>query len=151
MKTDWRRVWSGFERWVREETVGVVEWLTQKRRIQVFVKKHTKEHATINWRRTWREFDRWIDERPGIGRFPWATQKRKIQGLVKKYTEEALFGCPECGKGSVKSKVFSNYKTTIKGESVVVPKAAIGVCDQCGAKSFSAKEYKRWEQKVTDE
>lgn len=53
--------------------------------------------------------------------------------------------CEECGKGTVKEKVFENYRTKIKGYSFVVDKAVIGVCDRCGAKHFDANETKRWE------
>src|SRR4030042_1206303 len=54
--------------------------------------------------------------------------------------------CEECGKGTVKEKVFENYQTKIKGYPFVVDKAVIGVCDQCGAKHFDANETKRWEE-----
>lgn len=53
--------------------------------------------------------------------------------------------CEECGKGTVKEKVFENYRTKIKGYLFVVDKAVIGVCDQCGAKHFDSNETKRWE------
>jgi len=53
--------------------------------------------------------------------------------------------CEECGKGTVKEKVFENYRTKIKGYPFVADKAIIGVCDQCGAKHFDANETKRWE------
>jgi putative zinc finger/helix-turn-helix YgiT family protein len=53
--------------------------------------------------------------------------------------------CEECGKGTVKEKVFENYRTKIKGYPFVVDKAVIGVCDQCGAKHFDSNETKRWE------
>ena len=52
--------------------------------------------------------------------------------------------CEECGKGTVKKKVFENYQTKIKGYPFVVDKAVIGVCDQCGARHFDANETKRW-------
>ncbi|OGW16242.1 MAG: hypothetical protein A3G93_00925 [Nitrospinae bacterium RIFCSPLOWO2_12_FULL_45_22] len=54
--------------------------------------------------------------------------------------------CEECGKGTVKEKVFENYRTKIKGYPFVVDKAIIGVCDRCGAKHFKANETKRWEE-----
>lgn len=53
--------------------------------------------------------------------------------------------CEECGKGTVKAKVFENYRTKIKGYPFVVDKAVIGVCDQCSAKHYDANETKRWE------
>ncbi len=53
--------------------------------------------------------------------------------------------CEECGKGTVKEKVFENYRTKIKGYPFVVPEAKIGVCDNCGAKHFDSNETKRWE------
>jgi len=54
--------------------------------------------------------------------------------------------CEECGKGTVKKKVFENYKTKIKGYPFVVDKAVIGVCDQCGARHFDANEAKHWKE-----
>ena len=54
--------------------------------------------------------------------------------------------CEECGKGTVKKKVFENYQTKIKGQPFVVDKAVIGVCDQCGAKHFDANETKHWKK-----
>ena len=54
--------------------------------------------------------------------------------------------CEECGKGTVKKKVFENYQTKIKGYPFVVDKAVIGVCDQCGARHFDANETKRWKK-----
>jgi putative zinc finger/helix-turn-helix YgiT family protein len=56
------------------------------------------------------------------------------------------YTCEECGRGTVKEKVFENYRTKIKGYPFVVDKAVIGVCDQCGAKHFDANETKRWEE-----
>jgi putative zinc finger/helix-turn-helix YgiT family protein len=53
--------------------------------------------------------------------------------------------CEECGKGTVREKVFENYRTRIKGYPFVVDKAVIGICDQCGAKHFDSNETKRWE------
>lgn len=53
--------------------------------------------------------------------------------------------CEECGKGSVKVKVFENYPTKIKGYPFVVDNAVIGVCDRCGGKHFDANETKRWD------
>ncbi len=53
--------------------------------------------------------------------------------------------CEECGKGTVREKIFENYKTKIKGYPFVVDKAVIGVCEQCEAKHFDANETKRWE------
>ena len=50
----------------------------------------------------------------------------------------------ECGRGTVKKKVFEDYQTKIKGYPFVVDKAVIGVCDQCGARHFDANETKRW-------
>jgi ribonuclease HIII len=55
------------------------------------------------------------------------------------------YKCEECGKGTVKKAVFHDYKTKIKGYPFVVPEAIIGVCDNCGAKHFEARETKRWE------
>ena len=40
MKTDWRRIWRDFEKWINEKTVGVVPWPIQKRQIQRLVTKH---------------------------------------------------------------------------------------------------------------
>lgn len=54
--------------------------------------------------------------------------------------------CEECGKGTVKEKLFENYRTKIKGYPFVVDKAVIGICDNCGAKHFDANETKRWEE-----
>jgi len=54
--------------------------------------------------------------------------------------------CQECGKGTVREKVFDNYRTKIKGYPFVVDKAVIGVCDQCEAKHFDPNETKRWEE-----
>ena len=52
--------------------------------------------------------------------------------------------CEECGRGTVKKKVFEDYQTKIKGYPFVIDKAVIGVCDQCGARHFDANETKRW-------
>lgn len=54
--------------------------------------------------------------------------------------------CEECGKGTVKEKVFENYQTKIKGYPFVVSEAVIGVCDNCGAKHFDSTETKHWEE-----
>ena len=58
------------------------------------------------------------------------------------------YKCEECGKGTVKPTVFHDHKTRIKGYPFVVPEAIIGVCDNedCGAKHYSARETKRWEE-----
>jgi len=56
--------------------------------------------------------------------------------------------CEECGRGTVKKKVFENYQTKIKGYPFVVDKAVIGVCDQCGARHFDANETKRWRKNL---
>jgi putative zinc finger/helix-turn-helix YgiT family protein len=53
--------------------------------------------------------------------------------------------CEECGKGTVREKTFRDYPTKIKGYPFVVDEARIGICDQCQAKHFNAKETKRWD------
>lgn len=54
--------------------------------------------------------------------------------------------CEECGKGTVKAKVFDNYRIKIRGYPFVIDNAVVGVCEQCGAKHFNANETKRWEE-----
>lgn len=54
------------------------------------------------------------------------------------------YPCPECGKGTIRPTRVQNYKTRIKGQPFVVDEAVIGICDQCGEKTFNAKEIKRW-------
>jgi len=60
----------------------------------------------------------------------------------------AFFGyaCPECGQGTVQATKFQNYKTKIKGYPFTVKEAVIGVCSNCKARHFTAKETKRWEE-----
>ena len=47
------------------------------------------------------------------------------------------------GEGT-KPRTISNYSTRIDGVPFVVDAAVVGVCDQCGAKYFNARESKRW-------
>ncbi|HIC90880.1 MAG TPA: helix-turn-helix domain-containing protein [Syntrophaceae bacterium] len=56
------------------------------------------------------------------------------------------YTCEECGKGTVIPMEFKGYKTRIKGYPFVVDQAIIGVCENCGARHFSARETKRWEE-----
>ena len=62
-------------------------------------------------------------------------------------TTELLFEypCPECGRGTVKTRVCT-AKTKIRGYPFVVDDALIGVCDQCQADSFAPEETRRWEE-----
>ncbi|MDP6041391.1 MAG: type II toxin-antitoxin system MqsA family antitoxin [Candidatus Latescibacteria bacterium] len=60
------------------------------------------------------------------------------------------YPCPECGKGTILPTRIQNYKTRIKGYPFVVDEAVIGICDQCGTKTFNAKEMRRWEKKYQD-
>ncbi len=46
----------------------------------------------------------------------------------------------------VQTTHIHNYKTKIKGYPFVVDEAVIGVCDQCGARSFAPEETKRWDE-----
>ena len=46
----------------------------------------------------------------------------------------------------VQTAHIHNYKTKIKGYPFVVDEAVIGVCDQCGARSFAPEETKRWDE-----
>ena len=52
--------------------------------------------------------------------------------------------CEECGEGTVREKVITNYRTKIKGYPFVVPRAIIGICDSCGAKHYDSNETKKW-------
>lgn len=54
--------------------------------------------------------------------------------------------CEECGRGTVREKIFHDYQTKIKGYPFVVSEAKIGICDKCQAKHFNSKETKRWEE-----
>lgn len=56
------------------------------------------------------------------------------------------YACPECGNGTVQASKIQNYKTKIKGYPFVVDEATIGICDNCSARHFSARETKRWEE-----
>lgn len=38
-RVNWRAVWKAFKRWVDEDTVGVVPWPDQKRKIQSLVRR----------------------------------------------------------------------------------------------------------------
>src|SRR5229473_4032939 len=57
-----------------------------------------------------------------------------------------MFGykCDKCGHGVVKANKVPKYETKIDGIPFSVENALIGVCDQCGAKYFNARETKRW-------
>ncbi len=59
-----------------------------------------------------------------------------------------MFGykCDKCGKGTVRAKKVRNYATRIDGVPFAVENAMIGVCDQCEAKYFNARETKRWRE-----
>jgi len=69
-----------------------------------------------------------------------------ISSLLRMKRGDSMFGysCQECGRGIVKPTVIKHYKTKFSGYPFVVPEAAIGICDVCGAKHFSAEERKRW-------
>ena len=59
-----------------------------------------------------------------------------------------MFGyeCEECHEGTVRETVFPEYNTRFENVPFVVPDAVIGVCDNCGGRHFSAKEYRRWRE-----
>lgn len=59
-----------------------------------------------------------------------------------------MFGyrCQECGKGIVKPTKIHNYQTKFAGYPFIVDEAIIGICEQCGAQHFSARERKRWKR-----
>jgi len=54
------------------------------------------------------------------------------------------YKCDKCGQGAVKANKVRKYETKIDGIPFSVENAVIGVCDQCGAKYFNARETKRW-------
>jgi len=59
-----------------------------------------------------------------------------------------MFGyeCEECHDGTVRETVFPEFETRFENVPFVVPGAVVGVCDNCGARHFSAKEYRRWRE-----
>jgi len=60
------------------------------------------------------------------------------------------FRCQECHKGTVRAETRKDYPVKIQRIPFVVPKATIGVCDNCGAEYFDGSELKRW-RKVLEE
>lgn len=54
------------------------------------------------------------------------------------------YKCQECGQGTVRERVFHEYKTKLKGYPLTVEEAHVGVCDQCGAQHFDPNETIRW-------
>jgi len=59
-----------------------------------------------------------------------------------------MFGykCDKCGKGIVRTRQFQSYETKIDGIPFTIENAVIGVCDQCGARYFNAREIKKWRE-----
>lgn len=56
------------------------------------------------------------------------------------------FRCQECHKGTVRAETRKDYPVKLQRIPFIVPKAAIGVCDNCRAEYFDAREYKRWKK-----
>jgi DNA-binding transcriptional regulator YiaG len=56
------------------------------------------------------------------------------------------YSCDKCGKGVVRSNRVSNYQTKIDGTPFTVDSAVIGVCSNCGARYFNARELKSWRE-----
>jgi hypothetical protein len=56
------------------------------------------------------------------------------------------YSCDTCGTGTVRLRYFKNYEARRKDVRWVIPRAKIGVCDKCGDRCYSAKEFKRWER-----
>lgn len=54
------------------------------------------------------------------------------------------YKCNKCGQGVVRANKVRKYETKIDGIPFSVENALIGICDQCGAKYFNARETKRW-------
>lgn len=57
-----------------------------------------------------------------------------------------MFGykCEKCKQGVVTASKIRQYDTKIDGIPCSIENAVIGVCDQCGAKYFNARETKSW-------
>jgi DNA-binding transcriptional regulator YiaG len=54
------------------------------------------------------------------------------------------YKCDKCGQGVVKAKKVRKHNTKIDGIPFSVENAVIGVCNNCGAKYYNARETKRW-------
>ena len=72
--------------------------------------------------------------------------KNKNSGKGKTTAARTAFGyqCQECGQGTVREKVFTKYKTKMKGHPLIIENARIGVCNRCGAEHFDPHETVRW-------
>jgi|SRR5208337_5339950 len=56
------------------------------------------------------------------------------------------FSCDECGRGKVRAHVLEDFRTKVRGNPFTVPKAVVGICDNCGAEYFEPSEIKRWRE-----
>jgi len=65
--------------------------------------------------------------------------------------------CEECGKGQVHERTIKDFEVTLFEKSFLVSDAKVDICEACAAKSYDAKElrrwkklYERWEQKAAN-
>ena len=83
---------------------------------------------------------------------PWTgSAEQALRPITEGKVDIAVFGykCQECGKGTVRKRVFPQYQTKVNGHPVMVENAQIGVCDGCGAEHFDPTETLRWRKEHT--
>lgn len=55
------------------------------------------------------------------------------------------FLCEKCGKGTVEQRKVE-HEANFRGIKFLIKDAVIGICNNCGAEYFDAKEFERWQQ-----
>lgn len=53
--------------------------------------------------------------------------------------------CPQCSNGTVKETEVKDYEARINNRTIIIPKAIVGICDNCHAISFDSQERRKWE------
>lgn len=55
------------------------------------------------------------------------------------------YACPQCSKGTVKKTDAKDYEARINNYVVIIPKAILGICDECHITTVDPTERRRWE------